>query len=85
MHFLHVALAYKQDAAVKRIEDLLEALDEACLGRTAIQSLRRAGNSGRPLKGVTNPGYYVSTHVTADLCNMADVIEKFRADRTEDD
>lgn len=58
--------------------DLLAALDAACLGRTPEQSLRKVGNGGAPLWTASRPKRYISTHVTGDLCCMADVIEKFR-------
>jgi hypothetical protein len=60
-------------------ERIARELDAACLGRTAVRSLRWAGNNGRPLIGFGTDQRIVSTHVAGDLCGLADVVERLRA------
>lgn len=67
----------KDGSVALTVAMLLDQLDAVCLGRTPEQSLRKAGNEGRPLRSTVGSNY-VSTHVTADLMCMADVIEAAR-------
>ena len=70
----HAGMERGRDEAIVA---LLSKLDKACLGRTPEQSLRSAGNNGLGL-WTSDHKRYISTHVTADLCGLADVIEAAR-------
>jgi hypothetical protein len=61
-------------------DELIAKLDAACLGRKPEQSLRRVTNGGHGFWIEPNGGGrdYISTHIDADLCALADVIEQTR-------